>query len=331
MRRAGIAALLAALALPAAVVPLDAQQGAYWRGYAQVRFTEGSGVQGFSVRRAKLWIAGPAPVGEHLYFKVQGLFRPRVSGAFVLQDVYAEYRWRLGSVRAGQLVPDFSLQRHQPDFEIPLVERAAIINMLIPSATTLARDIGAQVTLGSRRSWHASLGLFNGNGANHLANEDKKFLATGRATYTAALASTVAWEFGASAAYRRSDGIDLSKILGDSQPFAGTDFRWGIETHVSSRRWEIQAEYLEARLGNDVARGYYAVADLMVSNRNQIVASTELIHVPNPGIRGDSWYSLGLNHYISGHRAKLMIDGRAQFADQATDYIATVQFQLMFR
>lgn len=323
-----LACTLAALALFAA--PLAAQHRVDWRGYTQVRFSYGSSVSSFAVRRAKLWIGGPAPIGEGFYFKVQGLFRPTVSGAFVLQDVYAEYRWGPGSLRLGQMVPDFSLQRHQPDFEIPLLERAAVINVLIPDAGTLARDIGAQVTLAAHRSWHASVGLFNGNGANHLANEDRQFLMTGRATYSAGLLPGVDLGFGASVAYRETDGIDFSKILGGGDPFAGRDFRWGVETHISASRWEVQAEYLQSNLGGELAWGYYAFADYHVTAKNQIVASTERLQLPNPDVDGDPWYILGFNHYIAGQQAKLMLDLRAHFTDARTRYLSIMQFQLFF-
>lgn len=331
MRRGGAAVVTLALAALAWVVPARAQDRVDWHGYTQVRFTEGSDISSFAIRRAKLWIEGPVPVSKHFHFKVQGLFRPANAGAFVLQDGYAEYRWELGAVRAGQMVPDFALERQQPDYEIPLVERAAVINVLVPAATTMARDIGAQLTIGPANGpWHASVGLFNGNGANHLANEDKRFLATGRATYTARLASGVAWEAGASVAFRRSGGIDLSDILGDGEPFAGSDTRWGVESRVTSPRWQVQGEVLHATLDTASAWGWYALAAYAIKPRNQIVVSTEQLQVPNPDIPRRPWYILGVNHYIARDQAKVMLDGRAQFEDPRTNWSATAQFQLFF-
>ena len=154
-----------------------------WGGYIQARFAQSNDVTGFSIRRTKLWLDGAAPVGKGFHYKVQGLFRPPNGGAFTLQDACLEYRTSMGFLRAGQMVPDFSLERSQPDAEIPLSERAAVINTLIPSATTGARDIGMEVALRPNAArWHATFGVFNGNGGNASQNEDRHFLGTGRAT-----------------------------------------------------------------------------------------------------------------------------------------------------
>lgn len=329
--RKGAARTALALAVLACAAPLRAQDHLDWHGYAQIRFSYGRSIYGFGIRRAKLWVKGPVPMAEGLHFKLQGIFRPRASGAFILQDVYAEYRRGLGMLRAGQMVPDFSLERRQPDYEIPLVERASVINALIPAGTTLARDIGVQVTVAGRGAWHASVGLFNGNGANHPVNEDKQFLVTGRVALAARPLPAVDLALGASASYRDADGMDFSKILGGGEPFAGKDFRWGVETRLSALRWGVQAEYLQANLGGQLAWGYYAFADYYLTARNQIVVSTERLDVPNPDLPSNPWYILGFNHYIAGHNAKVMLDARVQFTDARTNYRTAAQLQLFLR
>jgi hypothetical protein len=324
--------LTLALAQVTWAVPGQAQERVDWHGYAQLRFTDGSDIAGFAIRRAKLWIEGPVPVDTHLHVKLQGLFRPADAGAFVLQDVYAEYRWELGAARVGQMVPDFALQRQQPDYAIPLVERAAVINVLVPAATTMARDVGAQLTLGPAHGpWHASVGLFNGNGANHLANDDKRFLGTARATYAVALPGGVQWEFGGSASYRRSAGLDLGPDLGARIPFAGTDIRWGVESRLTASQWELQGEFLHAALDTASAWGWYALAAYSITPRNEIVVSAEQLRIPNPEVAGDPWYIVGFNHYIARDNAKVMLDGRAQPAGPGTNYAAVAQLQLFFR
>ena len=147
---------------------------------------------------------GPVPSVEKLFFKVQGIFRTGAAGAFALQDFFAEYRGPFGRLRIGQMVPDFTLQRSQPDYLVPLVERAGVVNALIPGAMTLARDIGAQLFLGSTASpLHLSAGIFNGSGANHARGEEGDFLATTRVTYTRRLSPGVKGAVGVSGAYRR--------------------------------------------------------------------------------------------------------------------------------
>ncbi len=332
MRRPVRFSMLAVAAL-AGATPVLAQEPVTWHGYTQLRFTDGSDSSSFSIRRAKAWVEGTVPGASHLHFRMQALFRPAAAGALVLQDVYAEYRGGLASVRAGQLVPDFGLERSQPDYGIPLIERASAINTLIPSAATLARDIGAQATLGPPGGgWHVSVGLFNGNGANHTANEDRKFLSTARASYTAHVAPGLAWEMGGSAAYRRTAGLDLSGILGaGGTRFAGSDTRWGLETRLTGPRWQVQAEYLHAALDSATAWGWYALAAFSLTATNQLVASCERLRVPNAAVGRDPWYIVGFNHFIAGDRAKVMLDGRARFASARTDYQAAAQLQVFFR
>ncbi len=303
-----------------------------WNGYTQLRYSQGRHVSSFAIRRAKLWIKGATPSLEDLSFKVQGIFRPSMSGAFVLQDVYAKYDWHSAYFRVGQMVPDYSLQWQQPDAVIPLIERSLAVNILIPSATTLARDIGAQLAFDSANGiWHAGLGLFNGNGANHFENNDEHFLVTTHATCTIPLRGEMHWRLGSSVAYRETEGMEFRKILGTDKLFAGNDFRWGVETHLQASRWEFQAEYLQANLGGELAWGTYGLVDFYLSEKNQLVASVEKLIVPNPDSTGDPWYILGFNHYIRGNKAKVVADLRAQFPDGPANYLATIQFQLFFR
>jgi phosphate-selective porin len=231
----------------------------------------------------------------------------------------------------GQMVPDFSLERQQADYELPLVERSITINGLVPAAATMARDIGVQARLVPQGDhWYAALGLFNGNGANQAGNEDRHFLLVGRATASADLAPHLRASLGASIAYRETDGMDLRGILGGTSLFAGTDLRWGVETRLASSCWDVQAEYLQANLDGRMAWGYYGLAAFHVDGKNQVVVSSERLEVPNPALPAAPWYILGFDHYIDGRWAKLMLDARAQVTDARTEYSAVFQSQVFF-
>ena len=191
------------LALVATVV--RAQETVHWHGYAQIRYGRDNPADGFSLRRGKLWVGGAVPGLPGLSFKVQGIFRNASQGAFVLQDLFAEYRTGWGKVEVGQLIPDFSLQRSQPDFLVPLVERAQVVDALIPAARTLARDIGIQTVIAPTASaLRLSLGLFNGSGANRFTAAEGDFLATGRLTLRRELGHRIWAALGASGAWRRT-------------------------------------------------------------------------------------------------------------------------------
>lgn len=91
----------------------------------------------------------------------------------MLQDVYGEYRLPFGIVRAGQFVPDFSLERSQGDAYIPVIERAAVVNALIPSGDTYARDIGTKFVFQPKGSgFHTSFGVYNGKGKRSRTKTD---------------------------------------------------------------------------------------------------------------------------------------------------------------
>jgi len=71
-----------------------------WNGNMQNRFIqEKTGICSFSIRRTKLWVAGSAPGHSEWHYKVKSIFHPLNKGAFDLQDVFAEYRFRLWTLR----------------------------------------------------------------------------------------------------------------------------------------------------------------------------------------------------------------------------------------
>jgi len=301
-------------------------------GYLQGRFTDDyREVTGFSIRRAKLWVAGQAPVPGNWFYKVQGIFKYQNEGSFTLQDVYGEYRLGPGHLRLGQMVPDFSLQRSQPDYDIPVVERAGVVNALIPSAETGARDIGVQAhKQTATKIIQVSAGMFNGNGGNKAGNEDRKFLFTHRLHFLISLPKKMEADFGYSLAFRQSSGLAFPKIYGNKTLFHGNDFRWGLEFFLSHPKWAVQSEYIEAYLGDRKASGYYILGDYSITPRNQLVGSLEEYKDLDSATSNAPWYILGFNHYIAGNKAKIMLDSRVQFARRRTNYQSIIQFQLFF-
>lgn len=314
------------------VSPSLAQQKVDWGGYLQTRFSDDfRSNTGFSIRRAKLWIDGPVPDVTNLSFRMQGIFRYQTSGTFMLQDVYGEYRLPFGIVRAGQFVPDFSLERSQGDAYIPIIERAAVVNALIPSGDTYARDIGAEFVFQPKGSGlHMSLGVYNGNGGNTKSNEDRQVLYTNRTTYDVRFTDSLSWTSGFSVAYRDKRDLSFPSVLGSGRTFSGRDFRWGLETHLKSGSWEVQGEYIQADLENEKSYGYYAFGDYDLDSMNQVVLSTEKLDVVNPSCATEPWYIVGYSHFFNGQKEKIMVDARTQYLVDRTNYGATLQFQFFF-
>lgn len=290
---------------------------------------------------------GPVPGIAHLSFKVQGIFRNAASGAFVLQDVFADYGGPRTKIRVGQFVPAFSLQRSQPDYLVPLIERAAVVETLIPGARTMGRDIGAQVFLApGSQAVHLDLGLFDGSGANRPASREGDFLTTGRFTLAANVGSGAKASLGGSVAWRRTHGADVGVLSTAGPSFAGSDFRWGGDARLAGPGWEVQGEYLHADLAGDASEGFYVLGDLAVSRRDELALSVQQLKTPAAAVRSDPWYVAGFTHLFGGEEfrapagrpgrsararplpTKLMGDVRCRFADGKATMGAAVQFQV---
>ena len=302
---------------------------ATWGGYLQTRFSSDfQSSTGFSVRRAKLYATSIAPFDTNLSGRMQAIFRWQNAGTFTLQDVYAEYRLADISVRAGQFVPGFSLQRLQPDAAMPVVERALAVDALTPAAETYARDIGAEFTVRPIADVQVSVGAFNGNGGNQCMNNDRQLLYVARPALSLMLSDSLRFHVGMSFSYRDKSGLIFKKIFGTSVPFTGKDVRWGGELEISSSLWSLQSEYLEAHLGAQKAYGYYVLGTVSPCRTNEIVGLVEQFVDLDPKSSNAAWYGLGWNHFFAANRFKTQGVVRAQFLPGANQYAFTLQVQL---
>lgn len=318
------------LALATATV---AGTNANWNGYMQTRFTQQkNSASGFNIRRAKMWIAGSAPGHSQWYYKVQSIFHPLNKGAFDLQDIFAEYRFHEWALRMGQLVPDFSLQRSQPDFNIPVLERARVIDTLIPAAESGGRDIGMSLYLHPRSPvWHSSIGFFNGNGGNQLHNEDRHFLLTNRTAVALLHSPQMMWQIGYSMMYRETEGLTFKKIFKDSRQFTGTDFRWGFETLFHWQHLNLQAELIRANLNDELAWGAYFLGSLRIAEKQQIYLMVEKYHDVNAQTPEVQIATAGYDYFIDEYFIKLMADVQAQKEFSKINYCINIQMQLFLK
>ena len=312
--------------------PLFAQQSTRWHGYLQGRYENDlTGAHGFSIRRAKIWINGGVPESQKWTYKVQAIFRWQQKGAFVLQDVYGEFHWRKFSLRVGQMVPAFSLQRYQPDYKIPLIERAQVVNALIPAAETGARDIGLQFHLRIfRNRWDFYGGIFNGEGGNRAGNGDGQFLYTQRHIWHIMNRRLFQLQLGASLAYRDVSGMYFKKIVGSTTPVTGRDFRYGVDGLLRYHALQFQGEYIQARLSHITAEGYYLLASVNLSPVHQWSLSVEKYRDAIASTSDNPWFILGYNYRFHQDNAKLMVDTRFQKVETQWNSQFTIQLQLFF-
>ena len=300
-----------------------------WNGYGQFRFyKQNNNAQGFMVRRAKLWVKGNVPNTTNFTYKVMGIFKYSKTGYFGLLDVFGSYNFKYGYLRFGQQIPEFSLQRSQPDWKIPVLERAAIINKLIPSAQSSARDIGLQTHLNFfNKNLQIALGIFNGNGANLKKHSSSNFLYNIRSTYKLNLGNNYYWQIGTSAMYRKTYQSDFSFIFGNNKLYTGNDFRFGFESLLVLDKLEIQTELIKAVFDNLTSYGYYAMATYNFTNKDQVVLFTEQFIDLMKNTNNTPWLNAGYNRLLQNHKLKLMITAGTQFNK---NYFFTTQIQIFF-
>lgn len=327
---AAVATLLVGTLLEAP--PLAAQDSLQWHGYAQMRYAHADPASGLTLRRAKLWLRGPVPGLERLSVKVQGIFRGADGGALVLQDLFADYGGPRVGIRVGQFVPAFSLQRLQPDFSVPLIERSAVVETLIPGARTMGRDRGLELHLVPDTHVSLAAGIFDGSGTSGHPSGAGDLLATGRLRFAAGLPHGAVAAVGGSVAWRRTDGVDVGVLNSAEAIFSGRDVRWGIDARVAGTGWEIQGEYLHADLGGQNSHGYYVLGDLALTDRDALALSIEKVLAPGLGNHPYPWYIAGFTRTLvpgtTVRPTRLMLDLRCQPDGRSVRVAGAVQLQV---
>jgi len=301
-------------------------------GYIQTRFTtDFDKTNDFMIRRAKLWVDGNAPGLENVSYKIQAVYRSFKDEAVMLQDAFADVKFNgFGSIRAGRFVPDFMLQRMQPDYEISDIERASVISGLVHSSKSMARQIGVQLTYQpTYLPIHFSFGVFNANLESPGKNKDLNLLYTSHAQLNLIKKEDALLEVGVSAAYRYANSIIMNTIYDAIQPITGNDFRFGFEYQLNYKDFGFQSEYVQANINKDRAWGYYASADYSFNEKIQVTAGMEKFSDLIESTNDNEWYSVGLIYYFTD-KTKLMADFKTQFSSIKKNYLSEIQYQIFF-
>lgn len=303
-----------------------------WDGYLQTRFSaDFKNTNDIMIRRGKLWIKGSVPETEKLFFKLQGVYRSFKDNTLMIQDVYAELMGESYKLRIGRMVPDFSLQWNQPDAVIPVLERGQVIDGLIHGDKSTARMIGVQYLYQPENNGlHLGVGVFNANLTPPGKNSDQSFLYTLHTSYNLLNRNSLLAETGLSIAYRKLDNLTLPKIFDPTSLISGDDLRFGFETLLKIRKFEIQAEYLEAEINHQKAYGYYAYLNCNCSDKNQIIVAYDKFVDINRSTNDAPWLIAGYNHLFLDNKVKLMMDFRVQDIESTINYMFNMQGQIFF-
>lgn len=304
----------------------------HWNGYLQTRFaSDFDKTNEFFIRRAKIWIYGDVPLANYISYKFQMNYRSFKEESLIMQDAYADFQIKnYGRIRAGRFVPDFMLQRMQPDYEIPVLERALVVNSFIHNEKQMAREMGVSyIFQNDSLPLHFSLGVFNANVDRPAHGKDQFLLYTSRVNYKVFRQKKNWLSIGGSASYRHLVKSTLAMIYKPDSILSGDDVRWGIEAQFHWKNFELQGEYLEADINHDKAMGYYVTADFSFLKKYQAVLLTEKYNDLNPTTNDNEWYGLGVNYQITG-KTKIMADFKAQESGEFYQYLGEIQLQIFF-
>ncbi|MBE0650382.1 MAG: hypothetical protein IH595_06035 [Bacteroidales bacterium] len=317
------------VSLSASAQQSDLKHIADWHGYTQFRYTtDFNNENAFTMQRLKFWIQSAPDFNKHWGFKVQTTLSGSKDEQFFLQDVMVFYRVNQFKLNLGQFVPEYSLERFQPDYEIPLTDRAPVVNALVPDGTLGVRDLGFQF------GWHSPnhkiqswLGFFNGYGIKEYRLNNSGFLITHKTQFNPSKNLSI----GYSVMFRKSDQLELKNILPDSLIFSGNEFRYNLFAEYNTKAFHMQAEYLSAFLNHSRADGYYVLAAYNF-HKNQFVASCNQYNDLINSTKNDPIVHIGYNYLFDQNKVKLMADNSFQIIDHhlAND-ILILQFQLFFK
>jgi Rrf2 family protein len=294
-------ALLAATLLPAAVradetkdSPVTtALKSLQLSGYFQVEGVDwDKGVDTFSLRRARPTLSGEILKGLKFKVSVDLVKSP------VLLDALVEFEpARALGVRVGQFLVPFSLESVTPTSDLDMVNRAAVVDTLVPGRDngSSGRDIGAAF-YGTYSIFEYTLGLFNGAGANKSDTNSHKdwggrivlrplsFLAVGGSLYRGRQSATA------------------------TDPLLKRD-REGLEAAILYKRASLKGEYIHAtddlvsKSGWYVQGGFFALRAKL-----QALVRYDTLD-PDRSVAGNAQnvIAFGVNWFIKG-RTKLQVN-----------------------
>jgi hypothetical protein len=258
-------------------------------GYIQVRQVaqEQVGLTAL-LNRVRLLVDGtlPARFSYRALLEMQSPAGVRLPATVSLREAIIRWSPAPFGITAGEFKTPFTREYLIPVPALEVADLAVVVDSLAPKY-----DVGlmADCTLGEM--FGAAIGVFNGEGANSIANRDSTVLLVGR------VVSRPIPQLGLGASATR-DGAD--------------SLRWGVDAVVQQHGLLVRAEYVTRHVrGRDRADddfGWYLFEGLRLMTRVQLVARQEDFQRPARGvanrIRGSVY---GTNFEIVPGRVRLLL------------------------
>lgn len=280
----------------------------------------------FYFRRARLYLTGE--FAEHFSFKLEGDFSanslaPATGVRAVANDMWIAWdRYGFATVRFGQLKPAFGAEQLMSDLKLATIERSLPSDRLT-DPRQLGLEIGGEF-FDHRLGYLAVLG--NGNGPSSSANDNNRFMHTGRIYGTPVdNARAGRLTLGIDALYSDDASVTRAGFGFDSVPggpvdnlFAGRRMGTGIDAAWHSGRLDVTAEYLHLHFHprNGLPRSSFSAegwqlmaACFVIPEKLQAVVRRETFdpNLSTGGDRTETWV-VGFNYFIKGDDLRLLVN-----------------------
>jgi hypothetical protein len=259
-------------------------------GYLQVRHVaqEDIGLTTF-LNRARFSIDGTLPTrfSYRALVEMQASAGARVPATVSLREAIVRWSPEPFALTAGEFKTPFTREYLIPVPALELADLATVVDSLAPRY-----DVGLMGEFALAPLAALAIGVFNGEGANAVANRDSTVMLVGRAT----VRPIPQLALGASGA---RDGED--------------SLRWGVDAVVQHEGAQVRAEYVtrhvsgRARFRDDF--GWYVFEAFRVVPRVQLVARQEDFQRPAYGasrrVRSEAY---GSNFEIAPGKVRLLLE-----------------------
>ncbi len=307
------------------------QNKAEWNGYGQIRASSNLiNNYNISVKRLKLWVKSTPEFSEHWSYKIQAVMSSSHINKFTLEDVKFNYKIKNFSFDFGQLVPEYSLERFESDYKLPVLDRAIVIDRLIPNGTLGVRDVGVQANYATKNDFFRThAGVFNGYGVNNYNIDNQGVMLTNKSNVNFVFNKNNL-NLGYSLQYRKANNLQIPKVLEDTIAFSGTDFRYNFFLELTTQHFDFQTEYLNALIDSQTADGWYARISYII-NKHQFVFAYSDYNDLISSTNDEAYYRIGYNYMINNYKMKIFTDYYFQFYNnKIQNNIASVQLQIFF-
>ena len=283
-------------------------------GYIQARTASVTDI-GFNafLNRARVSVDGALPqkFAYRLLVEFQASAGVRSPATVSLREAVARWSPSPWAVTAGEFKTPFTREYLIPVPQLEMADLAVAVDSIAPKY-----DVGVMGEVAAGPYANVYLGVFNGEGANAIANRDSVAIVVARVT---------------------TRPVPQLALGGSYSHDSADSLRWGVDGVLTQSGAVVRAEYLTRHVrGRDTTKddwGWYVLEGLRVMPRVQLYARQEDFQRPSYGLsrRVRSWQG-AVNYDIAPGKVRLLLQFTRRIAGvkntRVDTALAQVQVQL---